>query len=457
MRWMMRCGDLLLVLSGGWLAYLLRTGHDNPVGDGHYPLALGLACLLTPVIFTKMAIYRDWRRGTPAVMLGRLLLAWCVTLGGLALAGFLSKTGAEFSRLWFGYWAIITFVGMVGSRLAGERLAAWLQRRGIGIRHVVLVGREDMIDGVSTSLAKERRPAFRVIARYAVPCIDGSNGTNEARAARIRALPRWVDQQEADEVWLAWPMREENTIREAAQLLSASKARVRWIPGTFASRLITHGVSDLAGMKAVDLTAPPISGVRRWLKEGSDKVLASLILILTSPLLVLIAFGVKLSSPGPVLFRQLRHGWDGRAIEVWKFRSMRVHEEVDGVTTQAQRKDARVTRFGTLLRRLSLDELPQFFNVLQGSMSIVGPRPHAVAHNEHYEQLIPGYLQRHRVKPGITGWAQVNGLRGETSDIEKMRMRVEYDLYYIQHWSLWLDLSIIFQTAFIWAFDRNAY
>ncbi|HIE54086.1 MAG TPA: exopolysaccharide biosynthesis polyprenyl glycosylphosphotransferase, partial [Chromatiaceae bacterium] len=170
-----------------------------------------------------------------------------------------------------------------------------------------------------------------------------------------------------------------------------------------------------------------------------------------------IAMGVKLSSPGPVLFKQKRHGWDGKPIRIYKFRTMKVHEEKEGQVTQAKRGDPRITPFGAFLRRTSLDELPQFFNVLQGRMSIVGPRPHAIEHNELYKDQVDAYMQRHRVKPGITGWAQVNGWRGETNTLEKMEKRVEYDLYYIENWSLWFDLKIIFLTLFRGFVHKNAY
>ena len=185
-------------------------------------------------------------------------------------------------------------------------------------------------------------------------------------------------------------------------------------------------------------------------------MLAALILILVSPLMWAIAIGVKLSSPGPVLFRQKRHGWNGHKIEVWKFRTMRIHQDPDGVT-QCRRCDSRMTPFGAFLRRTSLDELPQFFNVLQGCMSIVGPRPHAVEHNLVYRGQIKYYMLRHKVKSGITGWAQVNGWRGETDTLDKMERRIEYDLYYIEHWSLLFDLKIIFLTLFKGFTHENAY
>jgi putative colanic acid biosynthesis UDP-glucose lipid carrier transferase len=198
-------------------------------------------------------------------------------------------------------------------------------------------------------------------------------------------------------------------------------------------------------------------GINRILKAIEDRVLALVMLVLTAPLLMLVAIGVKLSSPGPIIFRQQRHGWDGQPFTLYKFRTMVVHSETDDCVTQACRNDPRVTRFGAFLRRTSLDELPQLINVLQGDMSLVGPRPHAVSHNEYYKNLIEPYRGRARVKPGITGWAQVNGFRGATNALEKMVKRVEYDIYYIENWSLWFDLKIMLLTLVKGFYHENAY
>jgi putative colanic acid biosynthesis UDP-glucose lipid carrier transferase len=200
----------------------------------------------------------------------------------------------------------------------------------------------------------------------------------------------------------------------------------------------------------------PFNGVSGVIKRLSDIVLASLILLLLAPLLVFIAIGVKLTSPGPVIFRQRRYGLDGEEITVYKFRSMTVCED-GGNIRQAQKGDQRLTPIGGFLRKSSLDELPQLINVLQGRMSIVGPRPHAVAHNEMYRKLIKGYMVRHKVRPGMTGWAQVNGLRGETETLDKMQARIEHDLEYLRNWSLRLDLYIIFKTFFVVLRDQHAY
>jgi putative colanic acid biosynthesis UDP-glucose lipid carrier transferase len=238
--------------------------------------------------------------------------------------------------------------------------------------------------------------------------------------------------------------------------LRHANVQVRLVPNIYGFQLLHHSITEVAGFPVINLMDSPLSGINAVVKALEDKILATLILLLASPIMILIAIGVKLSSPGPVLFKQKRGGLEKDEIRIWKFRSMKVHAEPEGTITQAKPNDPRITPFGAFLRRTSLDELPQFFNVLRGEMSIVGPRPHALEHNEFYKKRIDPYLLRQRVKPGITGWAQINGLRGETGDLEKMEMRVKYDLYYINNWSLWFDLRIIFLSIFQIFRSQNA-
>jgi putative colanic acid biosynthesis UDP-glucose lipid carrier transferase len=238
--------------------------------------------------------------------------------------------------------------------------------------------------------------------------------------------------------------------------LRDTTASIFFVPDIFMFDLIQGNISTIHGIPVIAVCESPFTGTNGTLKRGCDVLLSLLILLLISPLMMVIALGVKMSSPGPVLFRQKRYGLDGKEILVYKFRSMTVMENGDQVT-QATRQDPRITRFGAFLRKTSLDELPQFFNVLQGRMSIVGPRPHAVSHNELYRSLIKGYMIRHKVKPGITGWAQVKGYRGETETLDKMQARINHDLDYLRNWSLFLDLIIIFKTIGVVIKDKNAY
>jgi putative colanic acid biosynthesis UDP-glucose lipid carrier transferase len=252
-------------------------------------------------------------------------------------------------------------------------------------------------------------------------------------------------------------MQEEQLIKEVLHRLRHSTITIRFVPGIFEYRLLNHAVNEIAGLPVIDLNATPMVGLNRLIKALEDRLLGFVILLLVSPLILVITVAIKLTSKGPVFFKQMRHGWDGKPIKVYKFRTMVEHEVVNGRIVQASRRDDRVTKIGIFLRRTSLDELPQFWNVLQGRMSIVGPRPHALQHNEQYKDQIDLYMLRHKVKPGITGWAQIHGWRGETDTLDKMKKRVEYDLYYIENWSLWLDIKIIFLTLFSGFIHKNAY
>ncbi|MFO1217431.1 MAG: undecaprenyl-phosphate glucose phosphotransferase [Burkholderiaceae bacterium] len=258
------------------------------------------------------------------------------------------------------------------------------------------------------------------------------------------------------EVYITLPISSQPRIAEMLENIQGTTASVYYVPDIPGISIVQGRLHDLNGVPVLGICETPFTGINEVLKRASDLVLASIILFLISPLLTAIAIGVKLSSPGPVIFKQRRNGLDGDEITIYKFRSMRTMDN-GAVVKQATKDDPRITPFGAILRRTSLDELPQFINVLQGSMSIVGPRPHAVAHNELYRQAIKGYMVRHKVRPGITGWAQVNGFRGETETVEKMKARVEYDLEYLRNWSLWLDLRIIFRTIRLVFFDRSAY
>ena len=246
-------------------------------------------------------------------------------------------------------------------------------------------------------------------------------------------------------------------VKELLYALRHHTVNIKLIPDIFGFSLLNHSMTEIAGLPAVNLSDTPMGGGNQLIKALEDRVLAILIIPLIIPLIVLIAIAIKLTSSGPVLFKQKRHGWDGRVINVYKFRTMKLHDEEAGKIAQASKGDSRITPLGAFLRGCSLDELPQFYNVLQGRMSIVGPRPHAVEHNELYKEQVNQYMLRHMVKPGITGWAQVNGLRGETDTLDKMKKRVEYDLFYIENWSLWFDLKIIFLTVFKGFVHKNAH
>jgi putative colanic acid biosynthesis UDP-glucose lipid carrier transferase len=266
-----------------------------------------------------------------------------------------------------------------------------------------------------------------------------------------------VRQRQIRELWLALPISKEQAIHRFVTDLRNDFVNIRFIPDVRSLTLLNQPMVDLLGVPAINLAASPITDLRVLPKRVFDGLFALAALTALLPVMLAIAAAVKLSSPGPVFFRQKRKGIDGRQFEIYKFRSMRVHKEEAGHITQATRRDPRITAVGAFLRRTSLDELPQFINVLRGEMSVVGPRPHALEHDDIYKDLVKGYMHRYRIKPGITGWAQINGYRGETDRIEKMMGRVKLDLYYMQHWTFWLDIKIVVLTLWKGFVGSNAY
>ena len=273
---------------------------------------------------------------------------------------------------------------------------------------------------------------------------------------KLSDVAEFVKQHNIQLIYISLPMASQARIVNVLDALQDTTASIYFVPDLFITNIIQGQVDHVNHMPVVSVCETPFTGFSRVAKRASDIILSLIILVLISPILIAIAVAIKLTSPGPILFKQRRYGLDGQEILVYKFRSMTVCDDGDTIR-QAQQNDSRLTPIGGFIRRTSLDELPQFFNVLQGCMSIVGPRPHAVAHNEMYRKLIKGYMIRHKAKPGITGWAQVNGLRGETETLEKMSARIKYDLDYLRHWSVGLDIRIILMTVGVVFKDQNAY
>ena len=269
-------------------------------------------------------------------------------------------------------------------------------------------------------------------------------------------LADYVGQNNIHEVWIAAPWEDKTLLEESLEELKELVVDVNVVPDLHQYRLLNQGISEWGGLPVINLAGTPMTEAEKRLKNLFDRLGAFFLIVLLSPLLLFLAVMIRLTSKGPVLFRQVRHGVRGESIGTLKFRSMLVHIEPEGQVTQATSTDNRVTTVGRFLRKTSLDELPQLFNVLKGEMSLVGPRPHPVELNDQYMSRIPRYMLRHKVKPGITGWAQVNGFRGLTDTPEKMAMRIEHDLWYIMNWSLWLDLKILLMTPLV-MIHRNAY
>ncbi|MCK9377775.1 MAG: undecaprenyl-phosphate glucose phosphotransferase [Syntrophobacterales bacterium] len=416
--------------------------------------------LLTIMIFRAAELYQPWRGADLARMVRKVFLAWLVIVAILMAAGYITKTSVHFSRKVLLTWMMLTPVALVVLRLQVYWGLRWMRQQGRNTRTVVIAGAGDLGRRLAKNVVDTPWLGMTLVGFF------DDRVTGEVHLppdhqvypvlGTLDDMNEYVQANQVRMVYLALPLRAETRLREVVESLQDTTTSVYYVPDIFTFSLLSSSLTDLRGIPLIALWETPFFGVNGWLKRVEDLVLASLILILVSPLLVLIALGVKLSSPGPIIFKQRRYGLDGHDIMVYKFRTMRVCEDGPAIC-QATKDDDRVTPLGRWLRRTSLDELPQFFNVLTGAMSIVGPRPHAVAHNEYYRRLIPGYMLRHKVRPGLTGWAQINGWRGETETLEKMEKRVEFDLDYLRNWSLWFDLKIIFLTIFRGFIDRHAY
>ena len=451
-----RIGDMAVVGMSSGFAYYLAMGHWNmqPLYRG----AVLMAMLLVLLVFRHFNLYGPLRGRSFSWQAGRLFSASLVVYALLAVLAFVTQTGVFFSRQWALYASGLMVVGLVSYRAIAHDLVGNLRRMGWNERRVLVVGTGSLAQCVAKRLSEASWTGYHVVA-FATEQAHGSRShLNELPIHDIEDLSNLVMAKHADEVWITLPIHAQPQIEKVLNDLRPSTACIRLVPDYLGLQLLAKDISEVAGITVMNFSSSQLSSrFNRFIKELMDRVIASFILLMISPLMMLIAVGVQLSSPGPILFKQLRHGVNNKPIWIYKFRTMKIHEGNPGEVIQAKRDDERITAFGAFLRRTSLDELPQFINVLQGRMSIVGPRPHAVEHNEFYKKQMDYYTQRHMVKPGITGWAQISGWRGETDCLEKMQKRVEHDLYYIEHWSPWLDLKIILLTALRMFTDKNAY
>lgn len=458
LSWVLRGCDMLAVMLAGLFAFFYKFGHLEITV--HYSIALLLSAGLTLIVFAFFRLYDSVRGRSFWQYCFKLMQAIFVVLMILAGLAFLSKTGESYSRGWFLCWALFSLALLILTRCCIFIALRLMRMHGLNERRVIIIGAGQLGHKLADTVQQALWTGFRIERFFddhcTKPYVTRSHIPVEPTPLNLSAYLTQA-KHSIDEIWLALPLRAEERVKALLFELRHHTVTIRFVLDIFGFDLFNHTITDIAGLPTLNLNASPMVGLNRLVKAIEDRVLAALILLLVSPLMLLIALGIKCTSKGPIIFKQLRHGWDGRIIKVYKFRTMVVHDEKNGQVVQATAHDERVTWFGRLLRKTSLDELPQFFNVLQGRMSIVGPRPHAIAHNELYKDSIKAYMQRHKVKPGITGWAQVNGWRGETKQLEKMERRVEYDLFYIENWSLGLDLKIIFLTLFQGFIHKNAY
>ncbi|QDU54924.1 undecaprenyl-phosphate glucose phosphotransferase [Aeoliella mucimassa] len=423
-------------------------------------LALSAAAILVHQTVSELSgLYRSWRGASLRRELSCILLTWAYAVPVLLGLGMLTNFNAHLHYHTKLYWVLATPLAMLAGRVLLRKLQQFLRSRGFNTKTVAIVGINELGIQLARNLQYSPGLGLRVAGFF-----DDRPRSRTAElpeelgphAGSLSELVTAAKRGSVDIVYITFPMRAEKRIQQVLAALGDTTASVYIVPDFFVFNLLHARWTNINGLPAVSVFENPLYGVDGLLKRMSDLVLGSAILAVAALPMMLIAAAVKLTSRGPVFFRQKRYGINGQEIRVWKFRSMTCCDNGDAVR-QATKNDKRVTRVGAVLRRTSLDELPQLFNVLEGTMSLVGPRPHASAHNEQYRPLIDGYMLRHKVKPGITGLAQVMGFRGETETLDKMEGRIRFDHQYIRDWSLWMDMKILFRTFAVVLKQDGAY
>ena len=436
--------DLIAVLAASFFASLLMLSPDlQGIYLSHLPL--GILCYFFAAYVGRL--YGSWRGVHKAKLALQLGMSWLLASVVFIYIVTLLKTLPDLSRGWMLLWVLGGFFVSVSARLVLYSFARWFRQRGLDQKRVLLIGSVESCQRVRAKLVNQSNLGFVFADDYIVRSNDSPDGlvmTDEG--AGVPDLDQLIVDGEYDEAWIALPVSQGHIVRSLHERMNRLTINIRYLPDLSDFRLFNHRVTEIGPLFALDLSKTPFEGGARLVKAIEDYILGFILFMISTPVMFVIAGLIKLTSPGPVLFKQYRQGLDGKLFKIYKFRTM--HFGAEKQFAQAQHGDPRVTRLGHFLRRTSLDELPQFFNVLQGRMSIVGPRPHVPEQNSYYSTVIDDYMQRHRVKPGITGWAQVNGLRGLTDTDDAMRKRVEYDFYYINNWSFLLDIRIVIMTVF---------
>jgi putative colanic acid biosynthesis UDP-glucose lipid carrier transferase len=445
--------DAVLICVALWLShrvYLVEL-------DEHNVVLAALAVIAFYLIAESKGLYASWRVGGLVDEITDLFVVWGMVVVALVMIAFMSKTSANFSRLAVTTWFIVAPFGLVMTRILVRMVLRELRSSGKNSRTLAVIGATAQGATLIEKLISAPWTGMQSLGIFDDVRTDSvSQAIRPYLKGTMTDLMAMVHAGKVDYIYIVLPMQEERRIVDIVDALADTTASVYVVPGLFVSDLLHAKWIHFNGIPAIEVYETPFMGINGWIKRLEDLILGSIFLAIAAVPMVVIGLAVKLTSPGVVLFKQRRYGLNGEVVEVWKFRSMSVAEDGHDIL-QAKKGDPRITPLGKFLRKTSLDEFPQLINVLQGRMSLVGPRPHAVAHNEEYRKLIHGYMLRHKVKPGITGWAQVNGWRGETETLDKMEKRIEYDLEYIRNWSLWMDIKILWLTILRGFIGKNAY
>ncbi|CAG0963420.1 undecaprenyl-phosphate galactose phosphotransferase [Methylophilaceae bacterium] len=431
-----------------------------------YTILLLLLLGLLAMAYDKFGIYRSNSNFTGKTF--NLFKSWSITFLALVVLAFLTKTSEIYSRLLVGQLYLLGLSSQILLhylvRLAYQKISEHSQQ----VEKVIIVGQGSLSNYLKFRISNNPWMREQIVGTVLLPGqtaslltaedTDAEKPAEEANAilGDIDDLSMLIEKHDIAKVYIVTPLESSDVVDKLYRTLLDKYVSIHWIPDIFSLRLVNHSVKEISGIPVLTLSETPLIGTKLLTKSIVDLAMTVLILAAISPILLAVAIAVKLDSPGPVFFRQKRAGWNGKTFRIWKFRSMYVHQEDGGKLKQAEKNDSRITRVGAFIRKTSLDELPQLFNVLTGDMSLVGPRPHAVQHDQEYSQRIFDYFARHNIKPGITGLAQVRGLRGETKDINQMIQRIEADIEYINNWSVWLDLTVLVRTTLVFT-GKNAY
>lgn len=419
----------------------------------NYLSIMSLVALGFHFIARQRGLYDTARMTDFPSQLSSVLYVWLTTCASLFMVLFFLKISERFSRLWCLDWSFLLLLFLAVGRGGIIGYFQRMDRSGVLRRSVVLIGSGEQFSSLRAYISDDNRN-YSLCAVVELP-LGPQMGLEEIRRA-VASFAQSAHEIEADDIMIALPPGHVSLANHILQEVQRVPADIHIVPDWGGLPYPWIRLGHMGELTYVTMTSKPISGWGAFFKKTEDYLMAVIGLMLMAPAMAFIAAAIKLDSKGPIFFRQRRHGYNHKVIEVLKFRSMTCMDDGNQVV-QATRGDWRVTRIGRMLRRTSLDELPQLINVLRGEMSIVGPRPHALAHNSHYGDLVENYANRHRVKPGITGWAQVHGFRGETENPEKMAQRISYDLEYIDNWSIWLDIKIILMTPLFGIFRKGAY
>lgn len=451
---LLRVVDIAMLISAAWVSHYLWLRDWNI--DQDYRIVIALGVLVAIIFFEIGQVYRPWWNDAMRGEVARIVRAWVS-----AIVSVISIVALIRLHFWFGSsyrwiitWWALGLAFMLISRGLLSQFLHWLRARGWSQGRILLVGLNQMAVAVSRQLEHSPWAGMQVLG-YVDDRTENRQSVGDVslpRLGKLQDLTALIKEKEIDEVWIAFPGE---SLAERAQFqLRHLPVSIRLVIDCYAFKQSKFlSLNAVAGIPTLDFSVSPLHGVNRYIKEIEDRLLALILLVLISPLLLFIAIGVKLSSPGPVFYRQVRVGWNNRNFTMLKFRSMPVDAEAKTGAVWAKPGENRATRFGGFLRKTSLDELPQLINVLMGDMSLVGPRPERPDFVEVFKDQVPNYMKKHMVKAGITGWAQVNGWRGDTD----LNRRIEHDLYYIQHWSIWFDLEIAVRTVLTGFINKNAY